>query len=66
MRILVSDEWLTENLLLCFVFSFYFPRLFEESETRAQSMLIKVSPLNGQKNSPEGQTYLAAVSSICQ
>ena len=57
---------LTEKLLFCNFSSFYFPRLFEEPETRAQSMLIKVSPLNRQKNSPGGHTYLSAVSSICQ
>ena len=54
------------NILFCNFYSFYFPRLFEEPETRAQSMLIKVSPLNRQKNSPGGHTYLSAVSSICQ
>ena len=64
MRILASLDGGTENLLFCNFFSFYFPRVFEEAETRAQSMLIKVSPLNGQKNSPGGHTYLSAVSRI--
>ena len=65
-----SSVWEAKYRIFQFSFYFYFyfvfPGFCEERETGVQSMLIKVSPLNGQKNAPLGHTYLSAVSSICQ